>query len=53
MEEISHPSYSLDLMLATFFCSLLENCPKGRSFQDIKDNEKNITCTLNTFLGMP
>ena len=39
--------------LLPFFCSLSENCPKGRRFQDIKDNEKNITCTINTFLWMP
>jgi len=39
--------------LLPFFCSLSGNCPEGRRFQDIKDNEKSITCTINTFLWMP
>jgi hypothetical protein len=43
----------LNSCLLPFLCSLSKNCPKGKSFQDIEDNEKNITCTVNTFLWMP
>jgi hypothetical protein len=46
--EISHPPYSPDLAPADYFLFLTVNTTlKGKRFQDVEDNKKNVMAELN------